>query len=60
MTLGGEGATMQWDVFVPQCLVWDESQADVVDEETRERILRRIAAGIQSMGFSVGFFALDK
>ena len=59
MIFGGEGAFQQWDIFIPKALSWKDTPGQIVDEETRNLILKRITVAIQWMGISVGFFDID-
>jgi hypothetical protein len=58
ITFGGEGATSQWDVFIPPKLTWDNGEQ--LDDSVELQILNRVTEAIQSMGFSVGFFFKDE
>jgi hypothetical protein len=55
ITFGGEGAAGRWDIFIPPQLAWDDARAEPLDDATRDRILKRVTAAIQWLGFSVGF-----
>jgi hypothetical protein len=58
ITLGGEGATTQWDIFIPPKLKWDDGEP--LDDQAESQVLNRITMAVQSMGFSVGFFFQDE
>jgi hypothetical protein len=58
ITFGGEGATSQWDIFIPPRLKWDDGE--LLDDCAESQVLNRITAAIQSMGFNVGFFFEDE
>jgi hypothetical protein len=58
ITFGGEGASSQWDVFIPPQLKWN--CGDTLDDRAESEVLNRITGAIQSMGLSVGFFFLDE
>lgn len=59
ITFGGEGATSQWDVFIPPKLLWDDGDRETLDDYMESQVLNRITMALQWMGFSVGFYFED-
>jgi hypothetical protein len=58
MTLGGEGALGQMDLFLPPNLAWEDAPSQSIDEAKQSVILRRITGALQWAGFQVGFFEI--
>lgn len=47
------------DIFLTPTLTWSEPTGEVLDEQTRARVLRNITAALQFAGYVVGFFDLS-
>jgi hypothetical protein len=60
ITFGGEGATDQWDIYIPQKLYWDYGDREPLDNDTESQVLDRVTMALQWMGLSVGFFFEDE
>jgi hypothetical protein len=60
ITFGGEGATSQWDIFIPRKLQWGDGAHENLDDYAESFVLARITVALQWLGVSVGFFFIDE
>ena len=54
LTLGGEGGT-EVDVIVPPFLTWDDDLSTPIEDAIAKKILFRMVAAMQFLGFNVWF-----
>jgi hypothetical protein len=54
LTLGGEGVT-EMDVIVPTYLTWDDDLSTPIEDAIAKKILFRMVAAMQFLGFNVWF-----